>query len=81
MHTLLEEGCIQEPPPKSSSYLKSADRRVKTRETREGWPRLNVLTKVNGDSKSTNERGPSLVGWFVGLVVLVQEIFVLPWLL
>ncbi len=33
-----------------------------TRETREGWwPLLTVETKVNGDSKSTNERGPSLV--------------------
>jgi hypothetical protein len=38
----------------------------------EGWPLLTVETEVNGDSKSTNERGPSL-GWFVG--------FVLPWLL
>jgi hypothetical protein len=32
------------------------------RETREGWPLLTVETKVNGDSKSTNEKGPSLVG-------------------
>ncbi len=33
-------------------------------ETREGWgwPLLTVETEVNGDSKSTNERGPSLVG-------------------
>jgi hypothetical protein len=37
---------------------------------------LTVETKVNGDSKRTNERGPSL-GWFVELVVPVQEIFVL----
>ncbi len=44
------------------------------------WPLLTVETEVNGDSKSTNERGPFL-GWFVGLVVSVQEIFVLPWLL
>jgi hypothetical protein len=29
---------------------------------REGWPLLTVETEVNGDSKSTNERGPSLVG-------------------
>jgi hypothetical protein len=28
---------------------------------REGWPLLTVETEVNGDSKSTNERGPSLV--------------------
>jgi hypothetical protein len=33
-----------------------------TRETREGWPLLTVETEVNGDSKSTNKRGPSLVG-------------------
>ncbi len=33
-----------------------------------------------GDSRSTYERG-SFFGWFVGLVVPVQEIFVLPWLL
>ncbi len=25
------------------------------------WPLLTVETEVNGDSKSTNERGPSLV--------------------
>jgi hypothetical protein len=31
-------------------------------EDREGWPLLSVETEVNGDSKSTNERGPSLVG-------------------
>jgi hypothetical protein len=33
-----------------------------TREAREGWPLLTEETEVNGDSKSTNERGPSLVG-------------------
>ncbi len=31
-------------------------------ETRERWPLLIVEVKVNGDSKSTNERGPSMVG-------------------
>jgi hypothetical protein len=30
-------------------------------ESREGWPLLTVETELNGDSKSTNERGPSLV--------------------
>jgi hypothetical protein len=34
---------------------------------------------VNWGSKSTNERGPSY-GWLLGLVVPVQEIFVLTWL-
>jgi hypothetical protein len=53
---------------------------LKIRETREGWPLLTVEIEVNGDPKSTNERGLSL-GWFVWLVVPVQEIFVLPWLL
>ncbi len=33
-----------------------------TRETTEGWPLPTVETEVNGDSKSTNERGPFLVG-------------------
>jgi hypothetical protein len=33
-----------------------------TWETREGWPLLTVETEVNGNSKRTNERGPSLVG-------------------
>jgi hypothetical protein len=32
------------------------------RETREGWTLLTEDTEVNGDSQSTNERGPSLVG-------------------
>ncbi len=32
------------------------------RETREGWPLLTVETEVNGDSKSANERDPSMVG-------------------
>ncbi len=27
-----------------------------------GWPLLTVETEMNGDSKSTNERGPSLIG-------------------
>ena len=54
---------------------------VLTGETREWWPLLTVETEVNGDSKSTNEWDPYLVGWFVGLVVQVQEIFFLPWLL
>jgi hypothetical protein len=35
---------------------------VYTRETGRGWPLLTVETAVNGDSKSTNERGPSVVG-------------------
>jgi hypothetical protein len=33
-----------------------------TRETRKGWPLLTVVNEVIGDSMSTNEKGPSLVG-------------------
>jgi hypothetical protein len=40
---------------------------------------MTVETEVNGDSKSTDEKG-SFRGWFVGYFVLVQEIFFLPWL-
>jgi hypothetical protein len=36
--------------------------KVRPRETGERWPLLNVKTKVSGDSGSTYERGPSLVG-------------------
>jgi hypothetical protein len=35
---------------------------LEQRDYREGWPLLTVETEVNGDSKRTNERGPSLVG-------------------
>ncbi len=40
---------------------------------------MSVETEVNGESKSTNERGPSLVGRWAFLAV--HEIVVLPWLL
>ncbi len=50
------------------------------RETREGWPLLTVETEANGGSRSTLLKG-SFLGWFVGIVVPVQEIFVLAWLL
>jgi hypothetical protein len=33
-----------------------------SRETRKGWPLLNVETEMNGDSKKTNESVPFLVG-------------------
>ena len=39
-------------------YLLFSDHPGTTRETREGWPLLTVETEVNGDSRSTNERGP-----------------------
>ncbi len=40
----------------------TANAKVATTETREGWPLLTVETETNGHSRSTNERGPSLVG-------------------
>ena len=43
-----------------------------------GWPPLTAETEVNEDSKSSNERGPSLVGL---LIEPVQDNFILPWLL
>ncbi len=52
----------------------------KIRETTEEWPLLTVEIEMNGNSKNTSERSPSL-GWFFGLVVPTQEIFVLLWLL
>ncbi len=36
--------------------------RVKSRESIDGWPMLTAETEVNGDSKSTQKRGSSLVG-------------------
>jgi hypothetical protein len=46
--------------PFLASYLLMVVR-IKARETRERWPELDVETEVIGDSKSTNERGLSLV--------------------
>jgi hypothetical protein len=46
------------------------------RETREEGPLLNVEAEANGDSKRTNERGPSLVD-SLGSSCRVEEIFVL----
>jgi hypothetical protein len=51
------------------------------KETRKGWPLLTVETEAKGDSRSTYERVPSLVGSLHGHIVLLQEIFVfLHWL-
>jgi hypothetical protein len=57
---------------------------MRIRETREGWPLLTVETEVNWDSKSTNERGPSLIGslglsyrykrLYPGLAALVSQV-------
>ncbi len=50
------------------------------RETREEWPLLPVETEGEWRLKRGEMKGVFL-GWFVGLVVLVQEILFLPWLL
>ncbi len=45
------------------------------RDCREWWPRLTVEPEVNGNSKNTTERGPSLVGslglscWYMRFLV------------
>ncbi len=72
---------IEEFSDKFSSFITTSPTlgSIATRETREGWPLLNVETEVNGDSKRANKRVPLLVG-SLKLFVLVQEIFVLPWL-
>jgi hypothetical protein len=52
--------------------------KICARETRDRWPLLTVETEVNGYGYSKkNEIGPFL-GWLVGLVQPVREIFVLP---
>ncbi len=61
-------------------YMEWSECAGRTRGAREGWPLQSVETEVNGDYKSTNERG-SFLGWFVGHFLAVQEIFILPWLL
>jgi hypothetical protein len=50
-----------------------------TRKTKEGWPLLTVETEAKGTQR-VQMKEPFL-GWFFGLFVTVQEIFVLPWLL
>jgi hypothetical protein len=48
------------------------------------WSLLTVETEVIVDSKCAKERCKRkgfFLGWFAGLVVPIQEIFVLPWLL
>jgi hypothetical protein len=46
----------------------------------ESGNRSSVYTGANGDSWSTYERDHCF-GWFIGLVMSIQENFVLPWLL
>jgi hypothetical protein len=47
--------------------------------TRERWPLLTVETDVNGDSKSTNERGPYLVGSLGSSCRYKRFLFCLGW--
>jgi hypothetical protein len=74
--TIMYCSCIRSPPSGISnirSALLHQCEREKSR-VREGWPLLTVETEVNGESKSTNERGPSLVGslgspcWYMRLL-------------
>jgi len=55
-------GVLAESIGQWAAATKGTKRKVLARETREGWPLLTVETEVNGASKSTNERGPSLAG-------------------
>ncbi len=52
-------------------------------ETRKGWPLLTVETEANGEPSSGDYKwkGSSFLGWFAGLVVPVQKIFVLLWVI
>ncbi len=44
---------------------------IVSNQTREGWTLLTVKTEANGNSKRTNEKGPSLIGslsWRAGTI-------------
>jgi hypothetical protein len=82
---LRSDGTVRQPVARASALYQSGTKNwhsVPDRLERggEGWTLLTVETEVNGDSKSTNEK-TSFLDWFVGFVLPVQEIFVLPWLL
>jgi hypothetical protein len=51
-----------QPTIKLKSRIRMVTTVGRTRETREGWALPTVETTTNGDLKSTNEQGPSLVG-------------------
>jgi hypothetical protein len=74
-----------QPPPAKllppTYFSRREEKKARFRETREGLPLLTIETQVIGDSKSTDERGLSLVGSLIELFVTVQDIFVPPWLL
>jgi hypothetical protein len=46
-------------------------------QSRDEWPLLTFETEANGDSRSTYERGPSLVG-SLGSMCRYKIFFVLP---
>ncbi len=54
-----------------------------SREAKEGWPLLTVetvkLRKLVTQRVCTYKSKASFLGWVLGLVMPVQEIFVLPW--
>jgi hypothetical protein len=49
------------------------------RETREGWPLL-LTVETEANAWGQYKWKGSFLGWFVGLLILVQEICVLAWL-
>jgi hypothetical protein len=53
----------------------------KNRETRDGWPLLTVEFGASAGTYGVKKLKWSFLGWFIGLVVTVQEIFILPWML
>ncbi len=62
-------------------FLEANEWRAAQRDAREGWSLLTVDTEANEDRVLYIGKGSFLVGWFIGLVVPVQKIFILPWLL
>jgi hypothetical protein len=60
--------------------LRRLDVTGELKESCEWWTLLTVETGLNGDSKSTNEFDPSLVG-SMGLSCRYKDIFLQPWLL
>jgi hypothetical protein len=54
--------CFEEYCTDNAKNVRFAFEMLKTERIERGGPVLTAETDVNGDSKSTNERGPSLVG-------------------
>jgi len=70
--------CFEEYCTDNAKNVRFAFEMLKTERIERGGPVLTAETDVNGDSKSTNERGSSSVGWACRAST---KKFVLPWLL